>query len=148
MDLGESQICDVTRKVWSSVLGLDLTRRGGDSELQGQRLVGCVYISGAWEGSVTLESTPAMSRRAAAILFGVEEGSATPEELRDSLGELTNIIGGNIKGLLPEPSRLSLPVVVEGGHLRLTVKGARLVGAVTFMCDNQPLRVTVLRRQA
>jgi chemotaxis protein CheX len=108
----------------------------------------CVHISGAWEGVVTVESTSNLARRAASILLGVEEESATPEELGDTLGELTNIIGGNIKGLLPEPSRLSVPAVFQGHDSNLTVKGSRLVSTVGFDCEGQPLRVTLMKRNA
>jgi len=36
-------------------------------------------------------------------------------DVRDALGEIANVIGGNVKGLLPEHPALSLPVVVFGG---------------------------------
>jgi chemotaxis protein CheX len=147
MDIGDIQICEVTESVWTSVLGLTVARGPVDPMHGDQTIRACVHISGAWEGVVTVESTSDLARRAAAILLGVEEESATPEELSDTLGELTNIIGGNIKGLLPEPSRLSVPAVFRGNDSNLTVKGSRLVSAVGFQCEGQPLRVTLMRRE-
>jgi chemotaxis protein CheX len=148
MDIGDIQLCEVTESVWTSVLGLTVERGIGNDAMQGDQTIrACVHISGAWEGVVTVESTNGLARRAAAILLGVEEADATPEELSDTLGELTNIIGGNIKGLLPEPSRLSVPAVFQGSESNLTVKGSRLVSAVGFHCEGQPLRVALMRRE-
>ena len=53
--------------------------------------------------------TPTVAERLACVMFQVDE--ASPEEVRDLLGEMANLVGGNIKGMLPGPSRLSLPVV-------------------------------------
>ena len=33
------------------------------------------------------------------------------EDVQDALGEVANVVGGNLKALLPEGSTLSLPVV-------------------------------------
>ena len=38
----------------------------------------------------------------------------TTADIADALGELANIIGGNVKSLLPEPCALSLPHVLVG----------------------------------
>ena len=36
-----------------------------------------------------------------------------PDEVADAAGELVNIIGGNLKTLLPTPSKLGLPEVAR-----------------------------------
>ena len=33
--------------------------------------------------------------------------------MQDALGEVANVVGGNLKGMLPEGSSLTLPVVEE-----------------------------------
>jgi chemotaxis protein CheX len=49
----------------------------------------------------------------AATMFDTQPEVVTDAEVVDALGELTNMIGGNIKSLLPAPSQLSLPMVAE-----------------------------------
>jgi chemotaxis protein CheX len=56
------------------------------------------------------------ARNVAAALLGVDLDDVTPEDVRDALGELANIIGGNVKSLMPEPAALSLPVVLIDGN--------------------------------
>ena len=46
-------------------------------------------------------------------MFAADEDSLGLEEVQDALGEISNMIAGNIKPLLPGASRISLPSVVS-----------------------------------
>jgi hypothetical protein len=61
-------------------------------------------------------------------------------------GELTNITGGNLKALLPEPCYLSLPAVADGSDYGLWILDSRLRTQLTFNCHDHPFQVTVLER--
>jgi hypothetical protein len=56
--------------------------------------------------------------------------------------------GGNLKSLLPEPCRLSLPTVVEGIDLSTRLHGGEQVTCVSFECGGAPLVVRLLRKTA
>lgn len=72
-----------------------------------------ITISGGWKGSITISSSDELSRRIAAAMFRKEDDSVDASDIADALTELTNIIAGNIKAILPGPSQLSLPVTLE-----------------------------------
>lgn len=72
-----------------------------------------ITISGGWKGSVTVSSSDDLSRRIAASMFRKDDDSVDIRDINDALTELTNIIAGNIKAILPGPSQLSLPVSLE-----------------------------------
>ena len=102
-----------------------------------------VSVTGAWRGHVVISFSSAASRHAAAALLGVEFDEVSTADITDAVGELANIIGGNVKSLLPEPSALSLPHVhVEGTSGRYP--------AVTEICHlegtwmDESVTVTVL----
>ena len=148
MRLNDEDVFHIAEDVWSSVLGLDLrVRTSGDSAGGGGSvLIGSLQITGAWEGVMSLECSSAMARRAAAIMMGVEAERTTPDDVRDALGELANMICGHVKVLLPSPSRQSLPSVTEG---RVGVEGAsdlRPAYQLAFECQGEPVRVSVERR--
>jgi chemotaxis protein CheX len=42
------------------------------------------------------------------------DGAVSDADVADAVGELVNMIGGNVKSLMPGPSALSLPVVAAG----------------------------------
>jgi chemotaxis protein CheX len=74
-----------------------------------------VSMTGAWQGHLVVRCTSAAAHNAAAALLGMHRDEVTSEDITDALGELANILGGNVKSLLPEPSALSLPHVLISG---------------------------------
>jgi chemotaxis protein CheX len=145
MALQESKVRESVETVWSSMLGLDI-REGGKAPERSRRpdlLTGCVQIAGRWQGAVTLDCSPVLARQIAAIMFGVDQRETTSEMIQDAIGELTNIIGGNVKALLPEPCHLSLPVVTEGSDFLFHVLDSRVVAKLTFTCLDIPFQVTI-----
>lgn len=53
-------------------------------------------------------------------------GDPGPDDLVDTVGELGNILGGNVKTLLFHKARLSLPVAELGGNGRVLDSGVRV----------------------
>lgn len=129
------QIAEITRDVWSSFLQMDLEIAPVDPRLplSGVTSTGTVHISGEWNGSVFVQCSLEHARVAAETMFMAEPGSLGEDEVSDALGELTNMVGGNIKSLLPEPSKLSIPSVANGENYTIRVPGATLVDAVTLV---------------
>jgi chemotaxis protein CheX len=109
-------------------------------------LTGCVSITGAWEGAVTLDCSAQLARKLAAVMMRQEPEQTSCDDIADALGELTNILGGNVKRLLPGPSRLTLPAVAEGRDYHLKVAGSQLLSEICFECEGEPMRVTLLQR--
>src|SRR5207248_3096506 len=85
-------------------------------------LTGRVPIGGAWEGAVSLRCPEPLCRSFAADLFGRLAADVEDADVFDALGELANIIGGNLKALLPGVCRLGLPTAAveeapaDAGH--------------------------------
>jgi chemotaxis protein CheX len=55
------------------------------------------------------------------------------------------MVGGNLKSLLPGPSRLSMPAVTVGASSTGGVPGAVLVNSVSLACEGLPLTVGIWR---
>ncbi len=132
--------------VWTTMLGIDLERGEAIAfdRVEPDYMTGCIQITGAWQGAVTLDCSIGLARQIAAVMFGVEVFETDPDQVSDALGEFTNIISGNIKSLLPEPSSLSLPAVAEGADCYFRVIGARTVAKLCFTHNHQPFQVTVV----
>lgn len=146
----EPELTEITERVWTSLLEAPLLPRqpGQPGPAAGTRTItGCVQITGAWEGAVTVHCSLQLAKALTAAMFMVDPEDTTPEEISDALGELANMVGGNVKALLPEPCRISLPAVADGMDYRLSVPGARPVTAVTWTCSGEPLMVRLLERR-
>jgi len=66
------------------------------------------------------------------------------DEVRDVLGELANMIGGNLKCLLAQGIRLSMPTVMDGSDYGLPIFWPEVKERISFQCDEGVFWVTVL----
>jgi chemotaxis protein CheX len=146
MQFLEEEIRRVAETVWDSVLGTPLVRAAEIPPAPERVVSGCVHFTGAWEGAVTLECSAEFARAAAATMFGVDLAGATASDIQDAMGELTNMTGGNVKALLPDGCRLSLPTVVEGTEYATRITGSELLTSVAFKCQGSPVVVRLLKK--
>ena len=104
----------VAGQVWESCLAHhpDVLVEGPVASLDGPVTRASVVIRGGWSGVVLLEMGAATAQEAARVMLDRDEGDdVEPDEVADAVGELVNIIGGNVKSLLPAASSLGLPQV-------------------------------------
>jgi len=145
-EVTDDQVASIAQDVWESFLALALVPHPlGEqaADPAGPTLTGCVSVSGSWEGSVFLRCGADLARSAAEVMFDAEPGGLSAEEVCDALGELTNMVGGNIKSLLPGPSRLSLPSVAAGNSYTVRVPGAVLLTRTALLCGSGTVTVCV-----
>jgi len=150
MSLTDGIIVEITQGVWSSTLNLELVPVPRETALKkdGEYVISCVHIIGAWEGSVILECLTTLAQRCAAAMFGTEIGETTDAEIQDAFGELANMVGGNIKSILPGPSQLSLPMVARGREFKFAISSSKDIHNCAFMCGELPLRVRILKKES
>lgn len=111
-------------------------------------LTGIVHISGEWNGLVSMTCSSTAALRAAAFMLGTGLDEVGPSDVLDAVGELVNIVGGNIKGMLPPPTGLSLPSVTDGSLHVDTRSGADLIIDVNLSWMGEPVHVAVWGRSA
>jgi chemotaxis protein CheX len=145
--VADEDIAMIVESIFTDLLGIQVQRIPGAHVLAAfdRTVSGLVQITGAWEGAVAVACPQELAHHAASAMFGGEPPGGA--EVADALGEVANMAGGNIKALLPGPSRLSLPAVAEGSDLLLTVPGSSLLTEVAFQCLGLPLKVTVVQRR-
>lgn len=147
MQYAESDITQLARDIWQSVLGLEMVPQIDTVEsIADDRLSGSIHIAGAWKGSVTLDAPRPFGRRAAATMFNLPEADVSENDIVDALAELTNMLGGNIKSILPGPSFLALPTVTEGIDYNVSIPDARRMSDLTFQCGESPVRIQLFEQ--
>ena len=145
----EQEIIALTQYIWGATLNLDAVPHdaAGPAAPGGRTLDGVINITGAWAGALVLQVPVYVARRAAAVMFELDEREATLEDMQDAVGELTNMTGGNVKALLEGQCQLSLPAVVEGRDYSIRVPGSEAITRVTFDVDGEPFVVSLLTRR-
>jgi chemotaxis protein CheX len=139
--LTSETVAELTQEIWSALLAPDGSPQLMLGELPGYDFVATTDISGEWNGSVCLSCSRTAARHATSAMFGLPDEELTAADILDAVGELINVVGGNIKSLVPGPSVLSLPSVCEGqralpGHLELAQE-------VRFSWMEEPIVVSV-----
>jgi chemotaxis protein CheX len=149
MQLSESDLREVVESVWSAMLGLELipAERAYERDPDSRNLTGTVQITGEWQGAVMVDLPEKLARDAAAAMFGMESDELGEDEVLDALGEVANMIGGNVKGLIEGECKLSLPTIAEGGDFRVAVPGSSTNVLLVFDCDGKPFQVKLLVRE-
>ncbi len=147
MQFIEKEIGEYTKNIWKSILSLDVNpaQNGSEDNENNFAVAGCIQITGAWNGTVTMEYPMPLARQVASIMFDLNGGPIENELIQDALGELTNMTGGNIKSLLPEPCFLSLPAVAVTDKA-MRIPGSELVSKVMFQCNGENFQVSLLKR--
>lgn len=145
----DAAIDDIVGAVWESMLGIPAESAPALDALNLKEVAehvfsGVIHITGQWDGAITVQCSARLAAVAAQRMFGIEREQLTTPELQDALGEITNMVGGNIKALFPEPCRLGLPIVIEGGDYRLRLSGGRLLHRRSYRADSETVVITVL----
>ena len=145
----DEEILGITRDVWESFTGRTIELADDHPRPDGGDVtVGCVTVTGEWQGDVLLACPAQLARMAASAMFDLPAAQLDAEQVADALGELTNMIGGNLKSLIPGPGRLSMPTVTVAASSTVHVPGAALLSTVSLACEGLPLTVSVWRLQA
>jgi chemotaxis protein CheX len=116
--LADGDLFSIAEQIWASYLDVEGTNPllPAPQTAPSRDVCASVSVTGAWRGHVVVSCSMVAGRNVAGALLGVDLDDVTPEDVTDALGELANIIGGNVKSLMPEPSALSLPVVLIDGN--------------------------------
>lgn len=135
--ISEEELQEIVEVVWMTVLELPV-QAGNPSDLAVcDYVTAMIEISGAWNGLVAVRASEQFLNHAAALMFSVDRADVTEMDCRDTLTELTNMLGGTVKCLLPETCDLALPVILaieadDGEHEWMD-----------FSCEQLPLAVAV-----
>jgi chemotaxis protein CheX len=146
MEMTDLDFAEVAEGVFTGMLGFELVRTHSDTlpDPAETKFIGTVHISGSWAGSVVVECPEVFGRLVAASMFDSEPSEVADDELVDVIGELANMLGGNVKALLEGESSLSLPTVVRGSDFAVVVPGTHLSRSLSYECEGHVFALRVL----
>jgi CheY-specific phosphatase CheX len=104
-----------------------------------------VGFVGEWRGAVLVRCGIPTAEKLTRRLFKLDTISA--EDVADSMGELANMIGGNLKSVLPPGVMLSVPNVALGGDLAVRICGGNESKTTFYRCEAGIFEVTLVRTE-
>jgi chemotaxis protein CheX len=115
-------IREATDEVFSTMLGLEIT--AGEPYRQSSKpepvsgVVALIGLTGQWVGTGSIACSAEFACKISGHLL-MTEYKSVDQEVLDAVGEVTNMIIGNVKNALEDeagPMGMSIPVVVFGDH--------------------------------
>ncbi len=116
-------VSKVVAEVFDSMMSMEIEALDPDLpvSIEGDRVVGSVGFGGEEAGVVCLHVNEPFSRQMTAAMIGVELNEVNGDtDVNDAIGELTNMISGNIKSQLYDmvsSSALAVPSIMRGSHV-------------------------------
>ena len=96
-----ANVAPVVDMVFRTMLGLKVEPYPMPWTRPPDMVTAAVYFVGAWRGAVLLECTRQQARTFAQLLMSIEAPKTVDENVKDALGELANMLAGNLKSVLP-----------------------------------------------
>jgi CheY-specific phosphatase CheX len=136
-------ISQVALAVYETMLNIELLPAAEFTALPRNSFTGAVYYAGTWQGALVLDCCFEQATDWAARFMSLTPPVAL-DDARDGLGELTNVLAGNLKALLPPGVGLSLPCVVQGSDYSLRICGGNLTESLYFADRFGAFRMTLV----
>jgi chemotaxis protein CheX len=102
------------RQLFESMLDMSISPTNVDQWTCLGPVVGIIHLTGGWDGFVLTGFEPSLAQVVAARMLAAPDLDPNDEDLRDVVGEIANILAGNLKCLIPEWTAMSIPAVIEG----------------------------------
>lgn len=144
--LGADDVQTIAEGVLSTMLQLESQLEDAQPwRDDAEHMSGVIQIGGQWTGAVQVITTWTFAADAASRMLTMEANELSHDDVTDTLAELTNMISGGIKSLLPGPSQLSLPCVTSDKNPQAHQHDGAVVCTSTMLCAGEPIMIKVLQ---
>lgn len=118
-----------TKDVFDTMLSMSVDETDGGPEMlkDSERIVGSVSFAGEAMGNIRIHVSNEFAKKITATMLGMEEEDIEDDEdIYDVIGELSNMIGGDLKSRLCDagfPCQLSIPSTTIGKDFKIESLG-------------------------
>lgn len=110
----------IVENVFQTMMGLEVQPSDAPWPPTSEIITASISLTGPWKGAVLVECPLPEAFLFTNRLIGITPTELT-DDVRDAIGELANMVGGNLKSILPGGVELSLPSVVWGSDYRVGI---------------------------
>jgi chemotaxis protein CheX len=134
------RIIETAKEIFSTMVMMDISAKE-DSSSGTHPLIdsisGIIGLAGTYKGVLAIHLPHRVAIAITSSFLGMEVATMNAD-VEDAVGELANMLGGNVKSILSEKGRdinLSLPTTITGRHydFQPTKEAERII--IQFMCE-------------
>jgi CheY-specific phosphatase CheX len=132
----EAEINETVRDLFETMLGTQAQPcEESLPQSQDDSITAIIAFAGSWRGDLLLEC-----RRNQAFIFTqrflqIEDLDPQSEDVTSTVAEMSNIIAGNLKVVLPAGVNMGTPSVVEGKSYDIRIYGGKVINESYFITD-------------
>jgi CheY-specific phosphatase CheX len=116
------QVSVIVEDVFLSMLGFQVQHHPS-CLTEDEQITASVFLAGEWRGAVSIEMGMGQAIEITAQLNPESSPAGLDDDVRDAIGEVANMIGGNLKASLPGGTHMSMPTVVRGTDYKVRMCG-------------------------
>jgi chemotaxis protein CheX len=140
----EAEINQTVGDLFRTMLNTDVTPTS-DSVPPGQDMVTAMMaFAGAWKGNLVLACHRTQALRFAQRFLQCDDLDESSDDVSSSLAELSNIIAGNLKAVMPSGVNIGTPSVIEGQNYAVRICGGKVINHTVFTTDAGPFSVRLI----
>ena|ERR1035437_8980241 len=140
---------EAAHSVFEMMLGATLTdcepTREENAPVHSDGVVSLVGLAGEWAGTGAFRCSADMAKKISGLML-MQEFSAVDQDVLDAVGEITNMILGNVKTTFEEtlgPMGLSIPTVIYGRNFTTRSVGRCEWSVIPFELDGETLEIQI-----
>ncbi len=139
MELQEG-IIETAKEIFSTMLMVEISEKAGGTDESinlDDNVSGVIGLAGTHKGVLAIHLPNITAKKLTASFLGMGEDEVE-DDIDDAVGEIANMLGGNVKSLLSSKGRdieLSLPSIIKGKGYTFHTKGNVERIVIPFSCD-------------
>lgn len=140
---------DAAHSVFETMLGVSLKDcepvREENAPVHSEGVVALIGLAGDWAGTGAFRCSADMAMRISGLML-MQEFTAVDQDVLDAVGEITNMILGNVKTTFEEtlgPMGLSIPTVIYGRNFTTRSVGRSEWTVVPFELDGYSIEIQI-----
>jgi chemotaxis protein CheX len=147
MEIQLGELAQIVDYVFGTMVHLEVRESKQPWIPTADQLTASIHLLGEWRGALALECNRKEACAFAGRFLSIDPPQQVDDVVRDVIGELANMIGGNLKCVLAGGLKLSMPSVVDGADHTLRVCRAGVRERLVFECVEGLFSVAVLREE-
>jgi CheY-specific phosphatase CheX len=134
----------IAKDVFGNMVDMSIEPLDGCWEPQSEVVTAAVYFTAPWQGALFVECNVELAFAFTAKLMAVETPTSVDDDVCDAMGELANMIGGNLKALMPANVGISIPSIIRGKEYAVRLRGGRRLSSTVFDSEFGKFCLTLL----
>lgn len=131
----EDEINEIVSDLFGTMLNTEATPSAQRMAAGASTLTSIIAFAGSWKGDLVLECGRPQALVFAKRFLQCEDLDENSEDVVSTVAELSNIIAGNLKVVLPPGVTISTPSVIQGGNYDIQIYGGKIINHTVYDTD-------------